>query len=234
MLCDNAPSHKHDSAKYPHVRVEFLAPNLTAWIQPMDAGIIAAFKAHYKRLFTRYALERDDKGITNIYKIEQLDAMRLADAAWCAVTPQTIYNCWRHTGICPQSTPSLPLVPSDVPVDITFDSFFDIPFNASFDPAFEASFGTSLDRWFDVSTDASLDLSLDVPFNAPFGADPLALPHPEPSGFEQGRLPTELEQLLSLIDLHAPTEHEWTDQEIVDQIIAERDGGHDDDNDEED
>ncbi|CAE6458781.1 unnamed protein product [Rhizoctonia solani] len=36
LLCDNAPSHKHNPADYPHVRVEFLAPNLTAWIQPMD------------------------------------------------------------------------------------------------------------------------------------------------------------------------------------------------------
>lgn len=146
LLCDNAPLHRRDSAKYPHIRVEFLAPNLTAWIQPIDIGIIAAFKEHYKRLFTRYAIERDDKGIPNIYKIEQLDAMPLADAAWVVVTPQTIFNCCRHTSICPQSAPRLPLVPSNVPLDIPFDAFFDNPLNASFDPEFEPSFDTYLNR----------------------------------------------------------------------------------------
>jgi hypothetical protein len=40
--------------------------------------------------------------------------------------------------------------------------------------------------------------------------------------------------MLLLIDFNVPTEQEWTDQDIVDQIIAEREGGHVDDDDEED
>lgn len=59
-------------------------------------------------------------------------------------------------------------------------------------------------------------------FNTSFGVDLLAFPHHEPSGFEQ--VPAELEQLLSLIDHHASTEHKWIDLEIVDQILAEKEG----------
>ena len=99
-----SPSHIHDATNYPHIRIEFFAPNLTAWIQPMDSGIIRSFKSHYRRLFTRLALSRDDKGIEDIYKINQLEAMEMAAAAWDAVSPTTIANCWRHTGILPPST----------------------------------------------------------------------------------------------------------------------------------
>jgi hypothetical protein len=40
LLVNNVPSHKHDPAKYPHICIEFFAPNLTAFIQPNEAGII--------------------------------------------------------------------------------------------------------------------------------------------------------------------------------------------------
>jgi hypothetical protein len=82
---------------YSNTRIEFLPPNLTAWIQPMDAGIIRCFKAHYRNRFARLALDRDDPGIDNIYNISQLDAMSIASNAWAAVSPSTIVNCWRHT-----------------------------------------------------------------------------------------------------------------------------------------
>ncbi|CAE6455366.1 unnamed protein product [Rhizoctonia solani] len=45
---DNAPTHRHNAANYSNIQVEFLPPNLTSWIQPMDAGIIQCFKSHYR------------------------------------------------------------------------------------------------------------------------------------------------------------------------------------------
>ncbi|QRW08986.1 hypothetical protein RhiLY_07985 [Ceratobasidium sp. AG-Ba] len=36
-------------------------------------------------------------------RISQLDAMRMAHAAWEVVTPQTIHNCWRHVGLVPST-----------------------------------------------------------------------------------------------------------------------------------
>jgi hypothetical protein len=101
LLCDNASSHKHDPADFPHVRVEYLSPNLTPWVQPMDAGIISAFKARYRRRLARLAIRQDDAGYANAYQVNQHEAMQLATAAWDDVTPDTIANCWRHTGITP-------------------------------------------------------------------------------------------------------------------------------------
>ncbi|EUC58281.1 tigger transposable element-derived protein, partial [Rhizoctonia solani AG-3 Rhs1AP] len=103
LICDNCRAHAHNDSDYSNLRIEFLAPNLTAYIQPLDAGVIASFKAHYRREFMKLAIRRDDAGITNIYKIDQRQAMELADAAWEAVSSNTISNCWKHTGICPMS-----------------------------------------------------------------------------------------------------------------------------------
>ncbi|CEL63610.1 hypothetical protein RSOLAG1IB_10893 [Rhizoctonia solani AG-1 IB] len=68
----------------------------------MDAGIISAFKAQYRRRLARLAIRRDDAGFFNAYKVDQREAMELATAAWNSVTQETIANCWRHTGITPE------------------------------------------------------------------------------------------------------------------------------------
>lgn len=158
LLCDNAPSHKHDPEDYPHVRIEFLAPNLTAWIQPPDGGIIRSFKAHYKRRFIRSALERDEQGLANIYKVNQLQAMQLAAAAWADVKPETVARCWNHVGLILSYPP---------------------PPQPYFDDAFTNQ----------------------IPI------------HPE------------FQEALSELGINLLTEHEWTDGEIMDQIIEERTEG---------
>jgi hypothetical protein len=43
-----------------NVLVVFFEPNLTAWIQPLNAGIIRCVKAHYRRGQCRRALDCDD------------------------------------------------------------------------------------------------------------------------------------------------------------------------------
>jgi hypothetical protein len=98
-LFDNAPSHIFDKSKLTHVTVEFLEPNMTSHIQPMDAGIIRAFKAHYRRLYIERVLERDEFGEDNIYHIDQLEGMRLLEHAWESVTSSTVAHCWTHSGI---------------------------------------------------------------------------------------------------------------------------------------
>jgi hypothetical protein len=102
LLVDNASSHIiDDPAKYPHVKIHFLPPNTTSHLQPMDAGIIRTFKAHYKRLYLRHVLREFDSGLESPGDINVLQAIRLIDAAWKAVTRDTIRKCWRHTGIQP-------------------------------------------------------------------------------------------------------------------------------------
>lgn len=106
LYIDNAPSHIFDETKLTNIRVEFLEPNMTSHIQPLDAGVIRAFKAHYRRLYILRALLRDEAGLDDIYAIDQLEAMHLVDQAWSHISKETIANCWKHTGIICSSEPN--------------------------------------------------------------------------------------------------------------------------------
>ncbi|KAI5116181.1 hypothetical protein M0805_002680 [Coniferiporia weirii] len=99
LTVDNAPSHIFDESKLTNVKVVFFSPNMTSHIQPMDAGIIRTFKAHYRRLYILRVLDRDDQNIQDIYHIDQLEGMNLAIEAWSYVHSRTVANCWNHTKI---------------------------------------------------------------------------------------------------------------------------------------
>ena len=64
MLLDNASSHggadtlltkvgSLDAFRLSNLLLLFLPPNCTSVVQPLDQGIIAAFKAHYKGKLAR-------------------------------------------------------------------------------------------------------------------------------------------------------------------------------------
>lgn len=101
LLLDNFSGHTVPDDFLTHIRLEFFAPNLTAHVQPLDAGIIHAFKCHYRKRFINRAFRRlnDPKTAKKVYEIDVLVAMRLAKLAWHALTSETIQNCWRHAGI---------------------------------------------------------------------------------------------------------------------------------------
>ena len=105
LLQDNFSGHIVPS-NLQNIRVENFEPNLTAHVQPKDQGIIRCFKAHYRAKFIQRAVNRYDEGITpaNIYDINQLQAMRMADEAWSEVDTTTIRNCWHKAGILPDLT----------------------------------------------------------------------------------------------------------------------------------
>lgn len=95
-----------------NIQVINFAPNLTSHIQPLDQGIIRCFKAHYRKLYIERAIERYESGITpaEIYDINQLEAMRLAQHAWAEVDTDTIRHCWRKAAILPDCLhPNTPL-----------------------------------------------------------------------------------------------------------------------------
>ena len=101
LLVDNFSGHNYDTRTITNIRVERFAPNLTSHVQPMDAGIIQCFKAHYRRHFLRRALDHFDDGADDIYSINQLQAMRIICTAWEDVSNETIVHCWHKTGILP-------------------------------------------------------------------------------------------------------------------------------------
>ena len=95
---DNFSGH-YVSYEPTNVELIFFAPNLTSWVQPLDAGIIRCFKAHYRRRFCQEALKRDSSGQADIYSFNLLETLHMACDAWDDVTAETINNCWDHTDI---------------------------------------------------------------------------------------------------------------------------------------
>jgi len=111
LLSDNASSHA-DPLKPPenyqgppppllvHVKLVYIAPNMTAFVQPLDAGIIASFKATYRRMYAREMVKRysaDSENFENT--LDVYDGIMLAVAAWREIPASTIFNCWQKTGI---------------------------------------------------------------------------------------------------------------------------------------
>jgi hypothetical protein len=84
-------------------------PNLTPFVQPLDAGIIRCFKAHYRKAFCLRALDLDEAGEAGIFDINQLEVMKMAREGWAAVSCDTIKNCWAHTGIQRDPIPPIKL-----------------------------------------------------------------------------------------------------------------------------
>jgi len=103
LIVDNAPSHTLGDLQLTNIEVLFLPPNATSKIQPMDAGVIAAFKRRYRNIQLQHAIDRDEAGERDIYKVDQLQGMRWVKIAWSEVTPETIKNCWNHTNILSSS-----------------------------------------------------------------------------------------------------------------------------------
>lgn len=101
LLVDNFSGHKFDASITTNIHVEYFAPNLTAHVQPMDAGIICCFKAHYRRHFLHRSLDIFSTGASNFHDISVLQAMRLVHTAWGDVSDETIAHCWHKSGILP-------------------------------------------------------------------------------------------------------------------------------------
>ncbi|KAH9067486.1 hypothetical protein Ae201684P_021643 [Aphanomyces euteiches] len=107
LIVDNAPSHRVDE-DLSNVTLRFLPPNTTSVLQPMDSGVIAAFKSHIRRIQTRYLVDECDKlfrshedshSPLSVKEIERIFAINWATEAWANVTQTTIRNCWLHAGI---------------------------------------------------------------------------------------------------------------------------------------
>ena len=134
----------HNIAYQPtNVKIEFFEPNLTPFVQPLDTGVIRCFKAHYRQALCQRALDLDDAGEWDIYKISLVEAMFLAKDAWHAISSETIKNCWDHTGI--QRAPIM--------LRVTIPR---LPQNASNDPNAE----TTATAWDILENFATTDMTL--------------------------------------------------------------------------
>lgn len=87
----------------------WLPPNTTSVLQPLDQGIIAAFKARYRRRWITFMLEQHELGFTPTERMNVLKAIQWSIRAWDEVTATTITNCWSHSRLNLVPTPAIPL-----------------------------------------------------------------------------------------------------------------------------
>ena len=97
LLVDNFSGHQvpNVDSRLRVTLLEFLPPNTTSRFQPMDAGIIASFKAQYMKLLIQHQI--DCISTSKSFAIDVYQAVTILEKAWCnGVAPTTIQNCWIH------------------------------------------------------------------------------------------------------------------------------------------
>ncbi|CAF1661367.1 unnamed protein product [Rotaria magnacalcarata] len=76
LFLDNAPVHPPD-VQLENIKLDFFPPNTTAKIQPIDQGVIRAFKAYYRRHLVKHIIASADVAVTaddiNITALDSID-----------------------------------------------------------------------------------------------------------------------------------------------------------------
>lgn len=109
LIIDNAPSHPSEmllESEGGKFNVLFLPPNVTSVLQPMDQGVIEAFKRFYRKQLLRMLLldlETNAESVQTIYKYVNLkDAVYMAADAWESVKEVTLKKAWHKLSPEPQ------------------------------------------------------------------------------------------------------------------------------------
>ena len=129
LIMDNVRSHNINPPQ--DVKIVFLPENVTSKHQPLDQGIISAFKRRYKSMLLSHYLtivsepgnferlqalvphqRRGTAGMAYGRPAQVLDCLKLAKEAWGAITPSTIRHCW-HEAHCLTSTQEQQLLVPD-------------------------------------------------------------------------------------------------------------------------
>lgn len=107
LLLDNAPAHPDAASLVSQegtIKAMYLPPNTTALFQPMDQGVLEAFKRRYRKAMLQKLLLEDQEGRSIIQFVKQInmkDVVYMTAAAWDELPPLTLAKSWRkllHTG----------------------------------------------------------------------------------------------------------------------------------------
>jgi hypothetical protein len=108
LLMDNHSAHvkavedlkEQQSVILHDIEILFLPPNTTSQYQPCDQGIIASFKLHYRRYWTRYLLQEFEEGRNGRTTMNVLKAIKWIVQVWRHdLKDTTIANCFHKSTI---------------------------------------------------------------------------------------------------------------------------------------
>lgn len=96
MIVDNCSAHLVN-VRLTNVRLEFLPPNCTSLLQPLDQGIIKSVKTEFRRRLVQRLLINLRMNQPTSINVKQ--AAEMLTGSWWNVKPTTIQNCWRKAGL---------------------------------------------------------------------------------------------------------------------------------------
>ena len=103
LFMDNAPCHPKDlDDNFAKIKNVFFPKNTTSRLQPLDLGIIQAFKLkYYKRLLTHVVSKVDQcNSASDVCKsVDVLQAIRWTSMAWTDVSGSTVVKCFIKAGM---------------------------------------------------------------------------------------------------------------------------------------
>jgi len=94
LLVDNCPSHF--LVDLTNIRLEFLPPNTTSILQPMDQGVIKCLKNYFRMFLVLKMIESVEQKLE--IDVTVLHTIIMLTATWEKVTAMTISNCFSHAG----------------------------------------------------------------------------------------------------------------------------------------
>lgn len=99
LFIDNCSAHKlQPTTVLKAITIEFLPPNFTSLLQPLDAGIIKNLKDFYRKRLLRKSIQHMTEHHA-LKKISVLEAIQIISDSWSEdVKCTTIANCFRHAG----------------------------------------------------------------------------------------------------------------------------------------
>ena len=101
LFHDNAPCHPETlQNNFKNVKLIFLPKCTTSRLQPLDAGLIRAFKCKYTKRLLKYVVSRIDEGKNAseiIQDVNMAKANHWLQVAWRDVSTETI-NCFQKCG----------------------------------------------------------------------------------------------------------------------------------------
>lgn len=111
LVCENCPTYPPptkppSSYKGPpppvltNITLFFLPTNTAPVLQPLSQGIIASFKATYRKMYTELLLEHLGNTGSRREKLNTLEAIDIIASAWSAIPARIILQCWQTAAIC--------------------------------------------------------------------------------------------------------------------------------------
>jgi hypothetical protein len=98
LFLDNFSGHGA-SIELKNIKIAFYPPNCTSILQPLDQGIIRAFKSYYRSKLMAKLIARLDRQECEDGDINVLEAINMIGYSWNKVTQDTIRNCFVVSGL---------------------------------------------------------------------------------------------------------------------------------------